>query len=330
MAGLPEFFEPQLATLVKAPPSGDDYVYEIKYDGYRMLCRVDRQDVRLFSRTGNDWTERLRPLADGIAAMDLGAGWLDGEVVAFDENGVSDFGRLQNMLDRKIAREVKYAVFDVPFWGGDDLRDMAFIERAEYLKGLLGAVKGPIILSTVVELNGAGAAAALVRQACEMGMEGLIGKRRDAPYRSGRTNTWIKLPCRKKDEFVVVGWTTGEGSRASFGALVLGQFDDGGVLRYAGTVGSGFSGKTIDDLMKTLGPLQIDAPLMEGTVSGKSRWGGARNPLFCWVKPEVVVEVAFKERTKGGQLRQSSFLGIRKDKPAAVVRTEKIGKAAKQ
>src|SRR5262245_8594524 len=106
MAALPEFFEPQLATLVKAPPADSDYVYEIKYDGYRMLCRVDGKDVRFFSRNGNDWTAKLKPLADAIAAMQLGTGWLDGEVVVFDESGIPDFGLLQNMLDRKVAREV--------------------------------------------------------------------------------------------------------------------------------------------------------------------------------------------------------------------------------
>jgi bifunctional non-homologous end joining protein LigD len=139
----------------------------------------------------------------------------------------------------------------------------------------------------------------------------------------------VKLPCRKKDEFIIAGWTSGEGSRASFGALVLAQYDDAGTLRYAGTVGSGFGGKTIDDLMKLLKPLVVERAPIEGKVSGSSRWGGPKNPTFTWVRPQVVVEVAYKERTKEGQLRQSSFLGIRRDKPAAAVHPEKVGKAAR-
>jgi DNA ligase D-like protein (predicted ligase) len=331
MARLPEFFEPQLATLVKAPPADPAYVYELKFDGYRMLCRIDGKGARFFSRNGKDWTEKLRPLADAMKGLGLGSGWLDGEVIVFGENGLPSFNRLQNMLDRKVVQDVRYAVFDIPFWGGEDLRDVPFIERSRFLKQLLPRQPktSPIVQSKVVELDDPGRVDAVLQQACGMGLEGLMGKRKDAPYRSGRTSTWIKLPCRPKDEFIVIGWTTGEGARSALGALLLGQYDDAGKVRYAGKVGSGFSQQIINDLMRHLVPLAADKPSFEGKISTSDRWRGAKSAVFHWVKPELVIEVAFKERTKDGQLRQSSFLGIRRDKPAAAVHTEKVGRAAR-
>ncbi|ANN80799.1 non-homologous end-joining DNA ligase [Bordetella flabilis] len=330
MARLPEFVKPQLATLVRAPPNDPCYVYEIKYDGYRMVCRIDRKAVRFFSRDAKDWTAEVQSLADAISALKLGTGWLDGELVVLDENGIPDFNLLQNMRSRKVARNVRFVAFDIPFWGGKDLRELPFIERAAALEELLCDLpaNGPIIRSKVVDLSDPGDAAGLHKQACKMGLEGLMGKRRDAPYRAGRTNTWIKLPCRKKDEFLIIGWSTAEGSPSAFGSLLLGQYDDAGQVHYAGRVGSGLGGKTINQLLKLLKPLAADkAPIKERIPSARSAVG--RNVTFNWVRPEVVVEVAYKERTKGGHLRHSSFLGLRKDKGASDVCPEKLGRPAK-
>jgi DNA ligase D-like protein (predicted ligase) len=244
MASLPEFIKPPLATLVDAPPPSG-YAYELKYDGYRMLCRIDESGARFFSREAKDWTPKLADLVARIEALDLaGTGWLDGEIVVLDEFGVSSFQRLQNAMDKSVAKQVQFVAFDIPWWNDQDLRDYPLRERAKALRAVLADIpdNAAILRSVVADVDDADHAAALLAEACKRKLEGLMGKRLDAPYRAGRTNTWIKLKCRPRQEFVVGGWTNPSGSRSGFGALLVG-LRDGAKLRYAGRVGTGYSGR---------------------------------------------------------------------------------------
>jgi DNA ligase D-like protein (predicted ligase) len=327
VARLPEFIKPQLATLVEAPPPGR-FAYEIKFDGYRMACRVDEAGVRFFSRTAKDWTPKLADLAARIERLDLaGTGWLDGEIVVMDEFGISSFQRLQNAMDRSMAKQVQFVAFDIPYWNGTDLRDYPFSERAKALQAVLADLpdSAAIVRSVVAEVESADQAASLLVQACERQLEGLIGKRLDAPYRAGRSDTWIKLKCRPRQEFVVGGWTNPGGSRTGFGALLVG-LREGPKLRYAGRVGTGFSQNTLDALMKRLAPLATEEMPFTTRPELSDRWGGNSNPTMHWVRPEIVVEVAYTTVTEGGILRQASFQGLREDKPAVAVTGENVAR----
>jgi DNA ligase D-like protein (predicted ligase) len=320
----PDFIKPPLATLVDGPPPSG-YAYELKFDGYRMLCRIDESGVRFFSREAKDWTPKLADLVQRIEALKLtGTGWLDGEIVVMDEHGVSSFQRLQNAMDKSVAKQVQYVTFDIPYWNGKDLREYPFVERAKALQAVLAGVpeNAAIMRSTVAEVESRDHAVSLLAQACERKLEGLIGKRLDAPYRAGGTDTWIKLKCRPRQEFVVGGWTNPGGSRNAFGALLVG-LREGDRLRYSGRVGTGFSGSTLDMLMKRLTPLATEEmPFIEKPVLS-DRWGGNSKPTMHWVRPELVVEVAYTTITDGGILRQASFQGVREDKPARKVTGEK-------
>jgi DNA ligase D-like protein (predicted ligase) len=326
---VPEFIKPQLATLVDMPPAGG-YAYEVKFDGYRMLCRIDKTGVRFFSRERKDWTPKLADLVARIEALDLsgGSGWLDGEIVVLDEYGISSFQRLQNAMDKSVAKQVQFVAFDIPFWNGADLREYPFTERIKALEAVLASVpkNGPIVRSVVADVKDSDHAAALLAEACARQLEGLIGKRKDAPYRAGRGDTWVKLKCRPRQEFITGGWTNPGGTRTGFGALLVG-LRDGAKLRYAGRVGTGFSGHTIDMLTKRLAPLATDEmPFFERPVLS-DRWGGNSKPTMHWVRPELVVEVAYTTITEGGILRQASFQGVREDKPARKVTGERAARA---
>ena len=328
MAALPDFIKPQLATLVDSPPAAG-YAYEVKFDGYRMVCRIEPGRVQFFSREAKNWSEKLADLVQRIEALDLGggSGWLDGEIVVFDEYGISSFQRLQNAMDKSVAKQVQFVAFDIPFWNGQDLRDFPFTERARALEAVLAGVPqdAAIMRSVVADVEDGEHAAALLAQACERKLEGLIGKRKDAPYRAGRTDTWIKLKCRPRQEFVVGGWTNPGGSRTGFGALLVG-LREGDKLRYAGRVGTGFSGQTIDMLMKRLAPLATDEMPFTEKPTLSDRWGGNSKPTMHWVRPELVVEVAYTTITDAGILRQASFQGVREDKPARKVTGERTVK----
>ncbi len=321
----------QLATLVDAPPAGSDFVYEMKFDGYRMLCRVDESGVRFFSREANDWSAKLADLVKRIEALNLGggSGWLDGEIVVFEESGGTSFQRLQNAMDKSVASQVQYVAFDIPFWNGQDLRDYPFMERAKALQAVLAMVptNAAIVRSVVAEVDDGEHAASLLVQACQRELEGLIGKRKDAPYRAGRTSTWIKLKCRPRQEFVVGGWTNPQGARSSFGALLVG-LREGDKLRYAGKVGTGYDRQTLDALMKRLAPLATDEMPFKERPTSSGRWGGNAKAEMHWVRPELVVEVAYTTITTDGILRQASFQGIREDKPARKVTGEVLGRPA--
>jgi bifunctional non-homologous end joining protein LigD len=308
---LPASLECQLATAVEAAPTGAGWWFETKFDGYRMLARVDARGTRLFSRSGRDWTERFPRIVAELGRLALGPSWLDGEIVVLDEHGLSRFQRLQNALDAGEDAALRYFVFDAPYLNGTDLRARPLRERKALLeRALARAGDGPVRLSQHLDLD----AATAQRDACEMGFEGLIAKRVDAPYRAARTRDWLKLKCRKRQEFVVVGYTEPAGSRTHFGALLLAYAEKRAAWRFAGRVGTGFDRARLSRLAGRLRALEVEAPAL----------AVPRQPgRVHWVKPELVVEVEFAEWTDDGLVRQASFVGVREDKPARAVGRER-------
>jgi bifunctional non-homologous end joining protein LigD len=297
---LPQFIAPQLATLVTEPPKTGDWVYEVKHDGYRMLARLTKRDARLFTRSGKDWTERLPHLVRALKALKLDETWLDGEIVVLRPDGRSSFQALQNAFDAGADAQIVYYVFDAPFLKGMDQTRLPLADR----KAALGeALKKSATVRFSDHLEGE--AHEVLEKACKMGLEGLIGKRTDAIYEAGRTKNWIKLKCRLEQDFVIAGYTEPSGSRTGFGALLVGAHDaPGGKLHYAGKVGTGFDEDWLATLTRRLKAMKRDdSPLVEPP----------REKGITWVKPQLVAQVAFAERTDDGILRQASFLGLRED-----------------
>ena len=332
---LPKWMPPQLATLVDAPPSDSaPWSAEIKLDGYRLMCRIDGRDIRLYTRNANDWTAKLKPLQRALAALKLPAGWYDGEMVVLNEAGLPDFGALQKAFDGSAAAAAVKLVlylFDLPFCNGQDLRDEPLDARRSRLQALLA--DGPderVRYSASFD----GPLDAMLASACKLGLEGVIAKRRDAPYSAGRSASWIKLKCRQRQEFVVGGYTDPQGSRSGIGALLLGVYEraaapgegegegtsTGGSgahseLLYAGRVGSGFNQRTLRELEAALkSRASPSSPFVRGgVIEGKPHW----------VKPGLVAEVSFGEWTGSGRVRQAVFQGLRKDKEAKGVVRER-------
>jgi len=314
-AAVPLTLSPQLATLVDRAPEEDDWIYEIKYDGYRILARIDKADVRLFTRNGHDWTAKLRGLAAALKGLKLSPGWLDGEIVVLGNNGTPDFGALQNAFNDARTEQIQYFVFDLPFYAGFDLREVGLSERRALLASLLRESSSEQIkFSEDFKAKGSD----VLHNACRLGLEGVIGKRRDSAYVSRRSANWIKLKCTQRQEFVVVGYTEPQGTRTGIGALLLGTHDQAGKLRYAGRVGTGFDTNTLTGLKKQLSRLAVDkTPLFEKP----------RDAQGNWVKPKLVAEVSFAEWTNDGKVRHAVFHGLRTDKPATVITRESAADA---
>jgi bifunctional non-homologous end joining protein LigD len=308
----PESLAPQLATLVERPPEGE-WLYEVKFDGYRILARISGGEVRLFTRNGHDWTQRLPLQAEALAKLGLHDSWLDGEVVALNELGLPDFQQLQNAFDIGRSHDLVYYLFDAPFINGEDLRQIALEKRRARLKLLLGNPRhSPLRFSAAFTAHHRD----IIESACAMSLEGVIGKRAGSSYVSRRSSDWIKLKCRLRQEFVIVGHTKPQGSRSGFGALLLAVNEDGG-LRYAGRVGTGFGELALKELHKRLRKLaRADSPLAGKLTSAQARG-------VSWVEPQLVGEVEFAEWTKEGILRQASFIALRSDKPAEQIVRER-------
>jgi bifunctional non-homologous end joining protein LigD len=307
---LPQFIAPQLATLVTEPPRNGDWVYEVKHDGYRMLARFDGSgEVRLFTRSGGDWTQKLPHLVAELKKQRLKKTWLDGEIVVPRPDGRSSFQALQNAFEAGRDTEVVYYVFDAPFLSGQDLRRLPLRERKNRLEKALKPSRH-VRLSEHLE----GEAKEVLEHACNLGLEGLIGKEVDSVYVSGRAKSWIKLKCRQRQDFVIGGYTAPGGSRTGFGALLVGYYDQQGKLHYAGKVGTGFDEELLQSLTRRLAALKKP----ESPFVNPPREKGVQ-----WVRPMLVAEVAFTERTNEGILRQASFVGLREDLPAKNVHEEK-------
>lgn len=320
-APMPETLAPQLATLVETPPADPrNWLYEIKFDGYRLLTRIDKKSIKLFTRNGNDWTSRLAPLRQEIAALKLPPGWYDGEIIVPDEQGLADFGALQLAFDSEATKKVVLYLFDLPYFDGNDLRAVALESRRALLQKVLAKkTSDHVRFSEIFDAP----LDAVFASACKLGLEGLIAKRRDSVYISRRSPDWIKLKCSQRQEFVIGGYTDPQGGRAGFGALLLGVHDASGALRYAGKVGTGFNERTLKTIFEKL----------KGHASGKNPFASpaAIEGRPHWLKPRLIAEVTFGEWTRAGVIRHPVFHGLRADKkPQAIVREQpaKVSPAA--
>ncbi|HMI90136.1 MAG TPA: DNA ligase D, partial [Polyangiales bacterium] len=313
---LPEFVEPQLATLVSEAPAGEAWLHEIKLDGYRMQLRCDGKDITWLTRRGHDWSERLPSISAELSALGLPPALLDGELVVL-QSGVSNFQQLQNSLNEQHDGRVVYYAFDLLHLAGYDLRAVPLLERKALLAALLQAA-GSTHETSRIRLSGhvVGQGDAFFARACELGVEGSVCKRADGRYASGRSRDWLKVKCTQRQEFVIGGFSEPSGARSHFGALLLGVQGEGG-LEYAGRVGTGFSERSLAELHEKLTPLERPRPAFVAPPRGADARG------VHWVEPELVAEVEFAERTSDGLVRHASFRGLRDDKAAGQVREER-------
>lgn len=310
---VPATLSPQLATLVDRPPENTaDWLWELKFDGYRLLARIERGRARLYTRNGHDWTARMPRLAQAIARLPIKSGWVDGEVIVLDKQGIPDFQALQNAFDGQSTESLVFYGFDLPFADGRDLRSAALWERRERLRIAIEALETDRIrFSEAFEV----APSDLVASACRLGFEGVIGKRKTATYVSRRSGDWIKLKCSNRQEFVIGGYTDPQGSRTGLGSLLLGLYDEDGALHHAGNVGTGFNERLLHDLGQKLRAIKSrKSPFVNPRDIGKRAH---------WVEPTLVAEVAFAEWTQEGRVRHAVFKGLRTDKPAREIRQEK-------
>jgi bifunctional non-homologous end joining protein LigD len=315
--------EPQLASVATVVPAGDDWLHEIKLDGYRLLAHFDSGHIKLVTRHGLDWTPRFHALARALERASIKQAILDGEVVVLDKQGISSFQALQNALQALPSKraEMVYYSFDLPYLDGWDLRDVPLEQRKALLRRLI-PTDGPSIAALRFSDHMIGQGPASREQACRMGLEGIVCKRRDAVYRSGRTTTWLKAKCAARQEFVLGGFTDPAGSREHFGALLLGLFDpvDHGELLYAGKCGSGFSEASLRELYRKLRPLEQPQTAFRDPPRGADARG------VHWLRPTLVAEISFTGFTDNGRARHAIFQGLREDKPASEVERESPAK----
>ena len=309
-AGKPPAFQPlQLCTLVDAVPAGNGWLHEIKYDGYRALIAVGGGVAKVYTRSGLDWTDKFPGIAEVAAALPVNDALIDGEIVAY-KDGRPDFSTLKDAISNN--GPMTLFAFDLLQLDGEDLTQLPNVARKERLRPLIGGDDSRLQFADHV----VGAGEKLFETMCREGLEGVVSKRADAPYRGDRTSAWLKAKCIQRQEFVVVGWTASDKKRG-FRSLLLGVRRDG-KLQYAGKVGTGFGRAQMDDLLDAMEPLARDTPTVEVPRNlGRAAVRGAR-----WIEPKLVAEIAYAEVTPDGVLRHSSFLGLRGDKPAAEVVVE--------
>jgi bifunctional non-homologous end joining protein LigD len=331
-AQLPHFVSPQLATLVEDVPIGDTWSHEVKFDGYRALLRVEDGTSEIRSRNDKNWTGAYQLIADDAAKLPVQSAMLDGEVVVQAPDGTTKFEELRHVarvagagVARRggpegpggVAGRLVYYAFDLLFLDGYDLLDVGIEQRRDLLRRLLQPAKpdGRILFSDDIRGDGA----AVLAQACGLGLEGVVSKKTGGRYKPGvRGPEWVKTKCRHEQEFVIGGFTDPAGTRVGFGALLLGVYENG-ALRYVSKVGTGFDERLLRSLGPRLRALEVGTPpFAQGLPKESARESGATH----WVRPELVAQVSFLEWTSGGGIRHGSFKGLREDKPAIEVVAE--------
>ena len=313
-AAFPRSLTPQLCTLTDRAPAGDEWIHEIKFDGYRLLARRSASSVRLITRSGKDWTDRFKPIADAIADLPVESAILDGEACILDDSGHSSFQLLQNAVKARKFSALVYFAFDLLYLNGYDLRAAPLTERKALLRSLIPAARTARIRYSE---HVVGSGAAVHTNACELALEGIISKRADAPYVQARSKSWLKVKCSRRQEFVVIGWSPPEGARKHFGSLLLAAHDADGRLTYTGRVGTGFTAASLKTIKSRLDALE------RKTCPAHVKPDRAESRGVRWVRPELVAEVEFTQWTDDGRLRHPSFQGLREDKPAAAVTVER-------
>ena len=307
---LPAFREPQKATLVDHVPAGSGWIHEMKYDGYRCLLAIGGGEARVYTRNGLDWTDKFPGIAAAAARLTKRSALLDGEIVKIDEQGSTSFSALQQAIGEG-GRGLSLFLFDALEIDGEDLTRLGTVERKARLEALIGDGRPPEILYAD---HIAGQGEKLLDAMCAAGQEGIIAKRADAPYRGGRSKSWLKIKCTNRQEFVIVGWTPSEAKARGFRSLLL-AVNEGGALKYVGKVGTGFSMDMIRSLLAKMRPLET------GKAPARVPRPDARGAH--WVEPVLVAEIAFAEFTSEGILRHPSFIALREDKPAAEIVAER-------
>src|SRR5215217_6660500 len=310
---MPEFVPPQLATLVDKPPPGDQWLHELKFDGYRLLCHLERGHVRFWTRNENDWTAKFPGLGKAVKALPLKSAILDGEIVALDPSGRASFQRLQQSINKGGGASLIFNVFDVIYLEGFNLTRTPLRDRKRVLAELLEPLgdAGLLRYSDHIEGNGE----RFFKEACKLGIEGIVSKHADSAYESTRSRNWLKIKCLKRQEFVIAGYTLSD-KGLPFSSLVLGVYGKVKLI-YAGRAGTGFSNQMRVDLKKTLDKLGRNTRPFE-TIPNDP---GLRRAV--WAEPKLVGEVAFTEWTDEDIIRHPSFQGLRADKkPTDVVREE--------
>jgi len=298
----------ELAKLAKTAPQGDEWFHEVKFDGYRMLCRIAGSKATFISRNGHDWTKRFPELAVAAAQLPVEQAMFDGEVVAVDDEGLSHFQTLQNVFQTGDTEKLLYYVFDLLYLNGYNVQNLPIEDRKSLIEQICRK-NAPSSIKYSKHLQGSGEK--IFKTACRHRWEGIVSKRRGSLYRPGRGLDWIKVKCSERAEFVIGGYTIPSGSREHFGALLLGYHDADGKLIHAGRVGTGFNEKTLKDLHARLRCLKrVTSPFVNFPVKHSDSTG------VRWVKPLLVAEISFSNWTKDGLLRHPAFQGLREDKKA--------------
>lgn len=312
---MPDIVSPQLATLAEHAPKGDDWLSEVKFDGYRAVSRIEHGSAQIFTRAGNDWTAKWPAITESLKALPVAQAWIDGEVVATDSDGKISFQALQNLMRLGKGAQLAYYVFDLIYLDGHDLSAVPLVERKRLLKNILDNLPegSPVLYSDHI----AGGAQQVFEHACMHGIEGIVAKRADAGYQQYRSRAWLKVKCMLRQEFVIAGYTDPGGSRVEFGALLVGGYDERQRLQYCGKVGTGFDRALLKSVSRDFKKLEQAKTAFHNPPTGSEARG------VHWLKPELVAEVDFAQWTNGGNIRHASFVGLRTDKPQAQIVRER-------
>src|SRR6202043_340435 len=294
---LPTFLEPSLASPCEKPPSGPKWIHEIKHDGYRMQARIDGRTISLMTRKALDWTQRFGSIAAAFGSLGLGSALIDGEIIVEDATGISSFNNLQADLKAGRQDRFRYFVFDLLYCEGFDLTKAALVDRKSLLQQILGGLPAgfPVRFSEHLEVDGP----TMLEHSCRFGLEGIVSKRKDQPYRSGRGEHWLKSKCIDRQEFVLLGYVPSTADSRSVGALALG-YHDAGRLCYAGRVGTGWSADQARSLREELEAIVAKRPQLANSLPAGAEKG------VRWVEPRLVGEIEFRGWTQDRMMRAAS------------------------